>query len=110
MNKDLRGDLRSEAGLRQVRAGKRVAKDFAGKSMQGVRGGCFGPMTATNAYRERNVAVRSQISEVMQSHGFAIQEKDDMMIKYIHGKETVKFLLITIEDAPGYSSFWWVLS
>lgn len=26
------------------------------------------------------------------------------------GKETVKFILITIEDAPGYSTFWWVLS
>jgi len=110
MNKELRNDLKVDADMCQVRAGKRAAKNFMGKTMQGVRGGCFGPMTATDAHIKRNIAVRNQISEVMFGHGFVIQEKDDMMVKYTRGKETVKFILITIEDAPGYSTFWWVLS
>lgn len=110
MNKELRSELKTEADMCQVRAGKRAAKDFMGKTMQGMRGGCYGPMTCTDAHVKKNIRVRDQISEVMKSHGFVIQEKDDMMVKYTRGKETIKFILITIEDAPGYSTFWWVLS
>ena len=110
MKKELRSDLKTEAEMCSVRAGKRPAKDFMGKTMHGVRGGSCGPMTATDAYHSRNMAVRSKISDVMKSHGFVIQEKDDTMIKYTHGKEIVKFILTIIGDAPGYVSFWWILS
>ena len=105
----IKADLKTQAGLETVRKGGGFARDFAGKLMQGVRGGTYGPYTATDAWRTANTRARDSIEEVLKSHGL-VNGKDSTstQIHYVSGKVEFKFLLITVEHCD-IVHYWWVL-
>ena len=110
MLKQSRKELKM-AGLTRVVSGNKPVLNFAGKTIEGVRGGSFGPMTATDVYQINNQNARDNIKSAMFRNGYeqVDHEYERMILKFKRGNDIVKFTLESYGDHY-FQTYWWTLN
>ena len=94
-------------------SGKKIA------SKKGIKAGSIGPLTATDAYRQRNRETANQISHKLENElGLVLMEKSDneMVFEKVLSKKKNKRFTLHLEQYrtywgqyPDYYTFWWVV-